>query len=65
MVAGKVMDSGSIALTAHTRHDAEQLRAVGGVDIILEPFSAAAHATSDTLHELLTVDDAEPGEQKP
>jgi hypothetical protein len=47
MVCGQGNGLGSIALTAHTRHDAEQLRAVGGVDIILEPFSAAAHATSD------------------
>lgn len=47
---------GTIALTAHTQHDAEQLRAAG-VDVVLEPFSAAAHTTSHTLHELLTVDD--------
>ena len=43
---------GTIALTAHTRHDAEQLRAAGG-HTVLEPFSAAAHTTSKTLHDLL------------
>lgn len=46
---------GTIALTAHTRHDAEQLRAAG-VPTVLEPFSAAAHTTSNTLHDLLTGD---------
>ncbi len=44
---------GTIALTAHTHYDAERLRAAG-VHIVLEPFSTAARATSDTLHELLT-----------
>lgn len=56
---------GAIALTAHTRHDAELLRAAG-VDIVLEPFSAAAHTTSNTLHDLLTGDeetDSEPDSQ--
>jgi Kef-type K+ transport system membrane component KefB len=46
---------GTIALTAHTRHDADQLRAAGA-DTVLEPFATAATATSDTLHNLLTVD---------
>jgi len=46
---------GTIALTAHTSHDAEQLRATG-VHTVLEPFSAAAHTTSETLHGLLTED---------
>lgn len=46
---------GAIALTAHTRHDAAQLRAAG-VHTVLEPFSAAAHSTSNTLHDLLTGD---------
>lgn len=46
---------GAIALTAHTRHDADQLRAAG-VHTVLEPFSAAAHTTSETLHDLLTGD---------
>lgn len=46
---------GTIALTAHTRHDAAQLRAAG-VHTVLEPFSAAAHSTSNTLHDLLTED---------
>ncbi|BBX18470.1 sodium:proton exchanger [Mycolicibacterium duvalii] len=46
---------GAIALTAHTRIDADRLRATG-VDIVLEPFSAAAHSTSETLHDLLTAD---------
>jgi hypothetical protein len=44
---------GTIALTAHTRHDANQLRAAGA-DIVLEPFTAAATTTPDTLHDLLT-----------
>lgn len=44
--------TGSVALTAHTRHDAEQLRAAGA-DIVLEPFSSAARTTSEALHELL------------
>ncbi|QUR65769.1 cation:proton antiporter [Mycobacterium spongiae] len=47
---------GTIALTAHTRHDAKRLRAAG-VDSVLEPFSAAAHTTSNALHELLSVDE--------
>ncbi|GAB3221609.1 cation:proton antiporter [Mycolicibacterium hippocampi] len=46
---------GTIALTAHTSYDAEQLRAAG-VHTVLEPFSAAAHTTSETLHDLLTED---------
>lgn len=44
---------GTIALTAHTRHDAEQLRAAG-LETVLEPFSAAAHATSIALEGVLT-----------
>jgi len=44
--------AGSIALTAHTRHDAEVLRAAG-VRTILEPFSAAADITSTVLNDLL------------
>lgn len=56
---------GAIALTAHTRVDADRLRATG-VDIVLEPFSAAAHSTSETLHDLLTADngaaDSGPGQ---
>lgn len=47
--------AGTIVLTAHTRHDADELRAAG-VDVILEPFSTAATATSDELHRLLTED---------
>lgn len=57
--------AGAVALTAHTRRDAELLRATG-VDIVLEPFSAAAHSTSATLHDLLTSDadtDDEQGRQ--
>lgn len=50
--------AGSVALTAHTSHDAEQLRAAG-VHTVLEPFSAAAYSTSNTLHDLL-IDDADP-----
>ncbi|MGV0789823.1 cation:proton antiporter family protein [Mycolicibacterium sp. XJ2] len=48
--------TGTVALTAHTRHDAEQLRAAGA-DIVLEPFSSAAHTTSTTLHDLLAAND--------
>ncbi|KMO74345.1 sodium:proton exchanger [Mycolicibacterium chubuense] len=51
--------AGTVALTAHTRHDAEQLRAAG-VDIVLEPFSSAARTTSDTLHQLLADDEGGP-----
>ncbi|ABM12258.1 MULTISPECIES: cation:proton antiporter [Mycolicibacterium] len=47
--------SGAVALTAHTRHDAERLRATG-VEIVIEPFSSAAHTTSNTLHDLLTTE---------
>ncbi|MGB5149475.1 MAG: cation:proton antiporter family protein [Mycobacterium sp.] len=54
----------AIALTAHTRHDAAQLRAAG-LHTVLEPFSAAAHSTSNTLHDLRTgdVDSAENDEK--
>lgn len=52
---------GTVALTAHTRHDAEQLRAAG-VSTVLEPFSAAAHSTSDALTDLLADGDDKPGD---
>lgn len=52
--------AGIIALTAHTRHDADQLRATG-VDIVLEPFASAAHTTSETLHDQLTAEQQPPG----
>ena len=41
---------GTIALTAHTRDDAKQLRAAG-TDTVLEPFAFAATATADALTE--------------
>ena len=44
---------GVIALTAHTRHDSELLRAAGA-DTVLQPFAAAAATTADALHELVT-----------
>lgn len=50
--------SGTVALTAHTRRDAEQLRAAGA-DVVLEPFTAAAHTTSETLHRHLTSDQSQ------
>lgn len=50
---------GIIALTAHTRHDAEQLRAAG-VDVVLEPFASAAHTTSETLHDQLAAERQKP-----
>lgn len=53
--------AGAVALTAHTRHDAEQLRATG-VEIVIEPFSSAAHSMSNTLHNLLTSDDEDADE---
>ena len=53
--------AGAVALTAHTRHDAEQLRATG-VEIVIEPFSSAAHSMSNTLHDLLTSDDEDADE---
>jgi hypothetical protein len=39
---------GRVALTAHTSHDADQLR-TAGADLVLEPFATAATASSDTL----------------
>jgi len=54
---------GTVALTAHTRHDAEQLHAAG-VHTVLEPFSAAAHSTSNALHDLLTGDIASPDDDE-
>lgn len=51
--------TGTIALTAHTHHDAERLRAAG-VHTVLEPFSTAARATSNALHELLIEDGGAP-----
>jgi hypothetical protein len=44
---------GTIVLTAHIRHDAEELRAAG-TDLVLDPFGIAANAASNTLDELLT-----------
>lgn len=44
--------AGTVVLTAHTRHDAELLRAAG-VTAVLEPFSDAAEATSTMLDGLL------------
>jgi Kef-type K+ transport system membrane component KefB len=52
--------NGTIALTAHTHRDAERLRAAG-VHTVLEPFSTAARATSEALHELLAEDDGSAG----
>ena len=52
--------TGTIALTAHTHHDAERLRAAG-VHTVLEPFSTAARATSTALHELLIEADSADG----
>ncbi|ANS32028.1 sodium/hydrogen exchanger (plasmid) [Rhodococcus opacus] len=46
---------GHIALTAHTVHDAEQLRAAGA-EVILEPFSLAADATTELLDHLIEED---------
>ncbi len=43
-------------MTAHTRRDADELRAAGA-DVVLEPFSTAAAATSGELHRLLTGED--------
>ena len=54
--------TGTIALTAHTHHDAERLRAAG-VHTVLEPFSTAARATSNALHELLIEDGGAPGRE--
>ncbi|WP_308213842.1 cation:proton antiporter [Rhodococcus tibetensis] len=47
---------GRIALTAHTIHDADQLRAAGA-EIVLEPFSLAAEATTAVLNQLVDGDD--------
>lgn len=47
---------GTIALTAHTVHDAALLRAAG-VAVVLEPFTTAAATTAATLHELITPPD--------
>jgi len=48
--------AGTVAMTAHNGHDAARLRAAGA-DLVLEPFSTAASATSDELHRLLTAED--------
>lgn len=50
---------GTIALTAHTGHDAEALLAAGAT-IVLEPFSTAALMTSNRLHQLLISDPPAP-----
>lgn len=47
---------GAVALTAHTGHDADRLKAAGA-DLVLEPFSTAAQTTFNELHELLSADD--------
>jgi predicted Kef-type K+ transport protein len=47
---------GRIALTAHTVHDADQLRAAGA-EIVLEPFSLAAEATTAVLDQLVDGDE--------
>jgi len=47
--------AGAIVLTAHTRRDAEQLRAAGAT-VVLEPFSDAADATSASLRDVLSGD---------
>ncbi|WP_244231363.1 cation:proton antiporter [Saccharomonospora piscinae] len=47
--------AGTVVLTAHTLHDADQLRDAGA-DVVIEPFATAASATSDALHDLLTAD---------
>jgi sirohydrochlorin ferrochelatase len=44
--------AGRVVVTAHTRHDAEQLRDAGA-DVVLEPFALAAGATSDALRAAL------------
>jgi Kef-type K+ transport system membrane component KefB len=44
--------AGRTVVTAHTRHDAEQLRSAGA-DVVLEPFALAAGATSDALRTAL------------
>jgi Kef-type K+ transport system membrane component KefB len=44
--------AGRVVVTAHTRHDAEQLRGAGA-DVVLEPFALAAGATSDALRAAL------------
>ncbi|HZG04305.1 MAG TPA: cation:proton antiporter family protein [Streptomyces sp.] len=43
---------GGIALTAHTRHVAEQLRAER-VDLVIEPFGFAASVAAEAVEELL------------
>lgn len=50
---------GTIALTAHNRHDADQLRAAGA-DTVIEPFATAATATADILQGMLTRESDEP-----
>jgi predicted Kef-type K+ transport protein len=46
---------GRVALTAHTRHDADALWAAG-VDLVLEPFAFAASTTAETISDLLAAD---------
>lgn len=42
---------GCVALTAHTDHDADRLRAAGA-DVVLNPFTAAANTIADNLDDL-------------
>jgi len=51
---------GRIALTAHTPRDAAALRAAG-VDLVLEPFTAAAEAATERLAAFLSADDDQRG----
>ncbi|MEE4024548.1 cation:proton antiporter family protein [Gordonia sp. PKS22-38] len=64
--------AGHVVMTAHHPHDAEALRAAGA-DIVLEPFSLAAEATTEILDHLITdrsdrtddTDDDHPGGPPP
>ncbi|MBF6213245.1 cation:proton antiporter [Nocardia puris] len=47
---------GLVVLTAHTRHDIDQLRAAGA-DVILTPFATAATSIADALHRFLETGD--------
>ncbi|APE35534.1 sodium:proton exchanger [Nocardia mangyaensis] len=55
--------NGTIVLTAHSRHDTDQLRAAGA-DIVLEPFTTAATTIADALHQLIVTGEHPPRDDR-
>ncbi|MGW5917465.1 cation:proton antiporter [Nocardia fluminea] len=56
--------TGRVAVTAFTRHDAEQLHAAG-VDTVLEPFALAAQASAREFIGLIGITESEPTDTDP